>query len=332
MSSCETASFRYSGVLTPLKKFAVLLLVVVLSACNHSRKRVIGVVPKAISHLFFMSVHAGVRAAEHDLGVEVLWNGPQEETDYARQIQIVDSMVARHVDALAISATDQNALVASVNRAMQAGIPVTIFDSGLAVDNYVTFVATDNRGAGQTAARKLAELVHGKGQVAMLMHKPGGKSTVDREIGFDEVMAKEFPDIHVVARLFGMADRAKSRTAAENILTAHPDLDGMFASAEANSLGAVQALKARGLAGKIRLVTFDFSDAHVEALKDGTIDAMIVQDPYRMGYEAVRTLVDKLNGKAPPRRMDLTAQVILKGDLERPEVKALLFPAWRKPH
>lgn len=290
----------------------------------------IGVVPKAISHLFFMSVHAGVRAAERELGVEVLWNGPDEETEYARQIQIVDSMVARHVDALAISATDQTALIAPVNRAIEAGIPVTIFDSGLGVENYVTFVATDNYGAGQTAARQLAELVHGKGRVAMLMHKPGGKSTVDREMGFDEVMSKEFPGIKVVARQFGMADRARSRAAAENILTAHPDLDGMFASAEANSLGAIQALKARGLAGKVRLVTFDFSDAHVEALKDGTIDRMIVQDPYRMGYEAVRTLVDKLNGKTPPKRIDLKARIIVKSDLEKPEVKALLSPAWRK--
>ncbi len=181
----------------------------------------------------------------------------------------------------------------------------------------------------QTAARKLAELVHGKGTVAMLMHKPGGKSTVDREMGFDEVMAKEFPAIKVVARQFGMADRARSRAAAENILTAHPDLDGMFASAEANSLGAIQALKSRGLAGKVRLVTFDFSDAHVEALKDGTIDTMIVQDPYRMGYEAVRTLVDKLNGKTPPKRMDLKARIIVKSDLDKPDVKALLSPAWR---
>lgn len=330
MSSCGTAKLIYSGVLTFLRFIAVCLLAAGLVSCRRDRKKLIGVVPKAISHLFFMSVHAGVRDAGRDFGVEVLWNGPEEETEYSRQIEIVDSMVARRVDALAISATDQTALVAPVKRAIAAGIPVTIFDSGLAVDDYVTFVATDNHGAGETAARKLGQLLNGHGNVAMLMHKPGGKSTVDREVGFDEVMAKEYPGIHVVARLFGMADRAKSRTAAENILTAHPDLDGMFASAEANSLGAIQALKARGLAGKIRLVTFDFSDAHVAALKDGTIDAMLVQDPYRMGYEAVHTLADKLNGKTPPKRMDLQARVILKSDLDKPEVQALLFPAWRK--
>ena len=300
-----------------------------LASCQKRSKKLIGVVPKATSHLFFVSIHAGVDAAAKEFGVDILWNGPREETEYSRQIEIVDSMIARHVDALAISATDHAALVKPVQRAMQAGIPVTVFDSGLDITGYVTFVATDNYAAGQTAARRLAELVHGKGKVAELMHKPGGMSTVDRERGFEEVMAKEFPAIQIVARQYGMADRAKSRDAAEDILTAHPDLDGMFASAEANSIGAVQAIKARGLSGKVRLVTFDSSDMHIEALKDGTIDLMLVQDPYRIGYEAVRSLVMKLNGQTPAHQMDLEVHQIRKSDLDQPEVQALLLPKWK---
>src|SRR6266853_375469 len=181
------------------RKIGLLLALLASASCQQRTKKLIGVVPKATSHLFFMSVHAGVRDAERDLGVEVLWNGPREETEYSRQIEIVDSMVARHVDALAISATDHTALVAPVKRAMDAGIPVTVFDSGLDVTGFVTFVATDNYGAGITAARKLAELVKGKGKVAELMHKPGGMSTGDRERGFEDTMAKEFPGIQIVA-------------------------------------------------------------------------------------------------------------------------------------
>jgi len=312
------------------KPQAVLLLTLLLcGSCQHRTRKLIGVVPKATSHLFFMSVHAGVRDAERDFGVEVLWNGPREETEFSRQIEIVDSMIARHVDALAISATDHTALVAPVKRAMAAGIPVTVFDSGLDTTGFVTFVATDNYGAGVTGARKLAELVGGKGKVAELMHKPGGMSTGDRERGFEETMAKEFPAIQVVDRRYGMADRAKSRDAAENILTAHPDLNGMFASAEANSIGAMQAIKARGFSGKLKLVTFDFSDEHVAALKDGTIDVMLVQDPHRIGYEAVHSLVMKLNGETPPKQMDLKARVIVKADLDKPEIQALLTPKWK---
>lgn len=305
-------------------------LLLSLAACNRDRKKVIGVVPKATSHLFFMTIHAGVRAAERDFDVEVQWNGPNEETEHARQIQIVDAMVARKVDALAISATDETALAAPVRRAIEAGIPVSIFDSGVAVNDYVTFIATDNYRAGQTAARQVAQLIKGQGRVALLMHKPGGKSTSDRERGFEDVIRSEFPQIQIVARQYGMADRAKSRAVAENILTANPGLDAMFASAEANSIGAIQALTSRDLGGKIKLVTFDVSDAHVEALKAGVIDVMIVQDPYRIGYEAVASLARKLNGSTPPKRIDLEARMITREDIKRPEVQALLSPELRK--
>lgn len=308
--------FRCSAIL-------LLLSVCALSCRDHARRR-IAVVPKATSHLFFVSIHKGVEQAARDFGVEVLWNGPREETEHGRQIEIVDGMIAQRVDALAISATDEQALAAPVQRAIKAGIPVAIFDSGVNVDRYVTFIATDNFGAGQTAARKLAGLIGGKGKVAMIMHKPGGTSTMLREQGFEQTMAKEFPAVVIAARQYGMSDLAKSRAVAENILTAHPDLNGMFASSEASSLGSIQAIKSRGKAGRVRLITFDFSDAHVEALRDGTIDIMLVQDPYRIGYETVRALAEHLNGKQTAKRLDLPARLIVKADLDQPEVRALL--------
>ncbi len=301
-----------------------------MAGCRGSHEKLIGVVPKATSHLFFVSIHAGVDKAAQDFHVNVLWNGPNEETDHARQIQIVDSMVTRHVDALAISATDERALAAPVMRAIRAGIPVTVFDSGVNVENYTSFIATDNYGAGCTAARTLAGLIGGKGKVGMVMHKPGGTSTVLRERGFEDTVAKELPDVVIAAQQYGMSDRARSRTAAEDILTAHPDLAGIFASSEASSLGAIQAIRSRGLSGKIRLVTFDFSDEHVEALRDGTIDVMLVQDPFRIGYEAVKSLAQKLSGQNPPKRMELPVRSIVKADLDKPDVRALLQPEWMK--
>jgi ribose transport system substrate-binding protein len=293
-------------------------------ACRRSRKAVIGVVPKATSHLFFMSVRAGVDRAAQDFNVEVQWNGPNEETDHSRQIQIVESMIAQRLDAIAISATDERALAASVSRAIRTGIPVTVFDSGVNVDGYVSFIATDNYEAGCTAARKLGKLIRNRRTVGMVMHKPGGTSTVLREQGFEATLKKELPDITIAARQFGMADRARSRTAAENILSAHPDLGGIFASSEASSLGAIQAVKSRGLSGKVKLITFDFSDAHVQALEDGTVDVMLVQDPYRIGYESVRSLAEKLRGGTPARRIDLPARALVKSDLSNPEVQLLL--------
>ncbi len=298
----------------------VLLACLLLTACQGSKKKVIAVVPKGTSHLFWQSVQAGAIAAGRDLGVEVLWNGPSQETEYSRQIQIVDSMVARHVDGLAVAATDKTALSQPIERAAKAGIPVTVFDSGVDTSDYLTFVATNNYEGGQMAARKLAELAHGKGKVALLMNAPGSASTMERERGFEDAMAKEFPEIKIVARQFGMSDRAKARDAA------HDDLAGMFASAEPSSVGAALAIKARGLTEKVNLVAFDSTEGMVEDLKIGAIDAMVVQDPFRMGYQAVKTQVDHLRGITVPKRLDLSARVITKPDLDKPDVKELLFP------
>jgi ribose transport system substrate-binding protein len=318
------------GIITDLalssyvRIFAFLLL---LTSCHRDQKRTIAVIPKATTHLFFVSVHAGVLAAEREFGVNIVWNGPDQETDSSRQIEITDAMVARHVDAIAISATDRDALVAPVRRAMNAGIPVTVFDSGLAIDDYVTFVATDNYDAGRTAAHKIAALLNDKGKIAVIMQRPGGQSTTERERGFQEAIAKDHPGIRIVAQQYGMGDPAKSRAAAEDILTANPDLDGIFASAEASSIGSIQALTSRKLAGKIRLVGFDFSEHHKDALEQGMMDATVVQDPYRMGYEAVHSLVLKLKGETPAKRMDLKARLILKGDLTNPDLRKILFPS-----
>ena len=296
------------------------------SACQSHGAKLIGVIPKATSHLFFVAIHGGVNRAAHEMHVEVLWNGPSDETDHTRQIQIVDSMIARRVDAIAISATDERALVAPLKRAIAARIPVAMFDSAADIEDYVTFVATDNHAAGCTAARTLAALIGNSGKIAMIMQKPGGTSTGLRETGFADTIAKEFPGVTIAARQFGMADPARSRAAAENILTAQPSLAGIFASSEAASIGAIQAIRTRGLSRKVRLVTFDSSETHLAALDDGTIDAMMVQDPFRIGYEAVRALAQKLSGTTPARRLDLPARLIVKADLGKPGIAELLRP------
>ena len=295
------------------------------AGCQGSRRKVIGVVPKATSHVFWQNTQAGAVAAGKELNVDIDWNGAASETDYSRQIQILDSMIARRVDGIAIAASDRKALIGPVNRAVAAGIPVTVFDSGLDSLNYLTFIATNNYEGGKLAARTLAGLIGGEGQIAVVLHAPGSASTMDRERGFREVIANEFPKIRIAAEQFGMSDRAKARAAAENMLAANPDLKAMFASAEPSSVGAALAIKQRDLAGKIKLVTFDSSDNLIDELKGGVIDAMLVQDPYKMGYEAVKSLVDHLNGKTPPKRMDLQAQVVTKADLDKPEIRKLLF-------
>ncbi len=307
-------------------RLAAVAALLLLAGCRGGHRPTIAVVPKATSHLFWVSVQQGAMAAGRKLNVDVLWNGPPTETDYARQVAIVDSMISRQVDGLAVAAQDRTTLNGALDRAAAAHIPVTVFDSGVDSTNYLTFLATNNFQAGQMAARKLAALLHGNGAVAMLLHAPGSKSTMDREAGFEDALGKEFPGVRIAARQYSMSDRAQAMAAAENFLTAQPGLDAIFASAEPASAGAALALKSRGAAGKVKLVAFDASDELVDDLKDGSIDALVAQDPFRMGYEAVKTLVDKLRGIDPPKVIDLSATVVTREDLDKPAIKALLFP------
>ena len=169
---------------------------------------------------------------------------------------------------------------------------MTVFDSGLDCDCFMTFLATNNYEAGQIGARTLAGLMGGKGPIAMLMHAPGSASTMDRERGFEDAIKAEFPGMKIVASQYGMSDRVKARAAMENMLAAHPYLEGIFASTEPSSIGAALAVKSAGKSGKLKFVGFDSSDSMVEDLKNGTIDALVVQRPVpdglRIGQDPAR--------------------------------------------
>jgi ribose transport system substrate-binding protein len=311
-----------------VKKYTALLCIALFACagCQRSTKKVIGVVSKGQAHQFWQSIHAGAVSASRDYGVDILWNGPADERDLSRQIQIVESMVTRRVDGLAVAPAERTALVQPIEAAIKSGIPVLIYDSGLDATDYLSFVATNNHEAGEMAARKLGTLLNGKGKVIAIDHMPGSASSTDRETAFTATIGKEFPHIQIVGRQYGMADRANVLAVAENLLAAHPDIDGLFASAESSSVGAALALKARRLAGKVRVVAFDSSPNLVEDLRDGTIDALVAQDPFKVGYKAVQLLAEKLRGTDPPKKVDLSAIVITRDDLAKPEIKAMLFP------
>lgn len=305
---------------------SLLLALLLCAGCARRGEREIAVIPKSTASVFWQSVQAGAIAAGQENHLKITWSGAALETDYSRQIQIVDSMIARHVDGIAVAASERNILNRSLERAAAANIPVVIFDSGVDSTNYLTFISTNNVEAGKAGGRALGQLLQGKGTVAEIMHAPGSFSTMDRERGFEQVMAQEFPGIHVVAKQFSAGDREKAMNVTENILTAHPGLDGVFASSEPSSVGAAQALKSRGLAGKVRFVAFDSSQGLIDDLQNGTIDALVAQDPFKLGHDAVALIQQKLNGQTPAKQIDLSARVISKADLARPEIHALLYP------
>ena len=303
-------------------------MLAVLGGCRQKTKRVVGLVPKGANHIFWKTVQAGGMKAAQEFGLEIEWNAPTLEIDSSRQIEIVESMVNRRLDGIALAPVDKRALVGVVERAAKLGIPVAIFDSGIDTPQRISYVATNNREGGRMAARRMGEVLGGKGKVGIVGFMPGSASTMEREEGFQEEMRTKFPAMEVVALQFGMADRAKAMAATENMLTAHPDLAGVFADNESSSVGAVQALKSRGNR-KTKLVAFDASEQLIGDLKEAWIDSLVVQNPFRMGYEAVRAVGLKLAGQAPAAEVDSGATLVVRENLETAEIRGLLFPEVR---
>ena len=303
------------------------IFAICLSSCSEKPKAkpLVGVVPKGTSHIFWQTVHAGAIKAGREFGLEIEWNAPALEIDASRQIGIVDSMVNRHLAGIVLAPVDNKALVAPVERAMKAGIPVAIFDSDLDTPQRITYVATNNREGGRMAARQLAELIGNKGKVALIGFMAGSMSTMEREQGFEQELREKFPEIKIVQTIYAKASPAAAMAGTENILTAHPDLSGLFADNESSSSGAVQALKSRRET-KVRMVAFDASDQLIADLRHRHLDAIVLQDPFKMGYESVKAIAMKLKGETPPATIDSGAVLVTRGDLEKPDVIPLLYP------
>ena len=314
---------RLNGAWTALP-VTVFFILLGLAACNRDTRKRIAVVPKGQAHLFWQSIHAGAVSAAREAGVEIIWNGPPLETDFSGQIQIVEAMITQHVDAICLAPTDKTALISVVERANREGIPVVILDSPVDTQNFVAQVATDNYQAGAMAAARMGKILNGKGKIAEVAVEPGSASTMAREQGFEDAIKKDFPGIEIADKRYGWSDRAKSLAVAENMLTAHENLSAMFASNESSTVGAAQALKGRS--AKVKLVGFDSSPGLLDDLKSGLIDSLVVQDPFRMGHDAVTAAVQKLKGATPQKIQNLPPRVVTRENLDDPDVQKQLHP------
>jgi ribose transport system substrate-binding protein len=292
----------------------------------------VAVVPKGTTHEFWKAVEGGARqAAQEPAGagkVEVTFRGPEKEDDREQQVALVQNLISAKFDAICLAPLDDRALVGPVREATAAGIPVVIIDSGLQGEvgkDFIAFVATDNYAGGQMAGHRLGQIMGGQGKALLLRYQEGSASTDLRERGFLDGI-KSFPDVEVVdPRRYAGPTRATAQEAAENLLAANPQIDGVFCPNESSTFGMLLALRSRNLAGSVRFVGFDSSPAMVQALTKGEIDALVLQNPTRMGYLGVKTAVEHLRGR-PPASPTIDTGVFLldAANLDSKEAKALL--------
>ncbi len=294
---------------------------------NHRLR--IAVIPKGTTHDFWKSVHYGAQQAARELGVEILWKGTLDETDKQGQIKLVQSFALEGVDGICLAPIDHAALVPAVQFARRQKVPVVVFDSGLdGPENYVSYVATDNYRGGQIAARHLGKLLKGRGNVILLRYQAGSESTEQREAGFLDTLKKEFPEIKVLSenqRVSSDAVEAKNRSTAL-LQQFGEQVDGVFTVCEPNNRGMLAALESLQMAGKVKFVGFDSDPRFVEALRQGKMHGIVLQDPVRMGYLAVKTMVEHLRGQDVPKRIATGEYLATPQNMDTPEIKRLLFP------
>lgn len=296
------------------------------STQEESDKPVIAVIPKGTAHLFWQSVHAGAETAGEEFGVEIEWIGPPTETQKEVQRSIVEDFIVRDVDGIVLAPQDENALVGVVEKVWGNNIPCVIFDSGINTEKYISFVATDNYQGGVMAARELGRLLEGEGTTIITRCDPGSDSTNQREKGFEDTLAEEFPDIQIVADQYGYSDRDKSRSVTEDMLSAHPDVDAIFASNESSAMGALLAIRSLNLAGNKIFVGFDSNEDLIDGLEKGHINALVLQNPFNMGYEGVKAVVDHLVGREVEKRIDTGVYRVTPENMNEPDIQELLRP------
>jgi ribose transport system substrate-binding protein len=322
-----------------LSIFAAGLVAILVSACNKSAdtgadagkpksgQMNIAVIPKGTTHVFWKSIEAGARKAGAELGVNILWKGPLTENDRAQQIAVVEQFVSEGVNGVVLAPLDDTALRRPVQAAAAKNIPVVIIDSALQGEvgkDFVSFVGTNNKLGGQMGGEELVKLLGGKGKVVLLRYMEGSASTTEREAGFLEVMKKN-PDIHLlVENRYGGATASEAQTTALNIIDQIREADGIFCSNESLTFGMLLALRQNNLVGKAKFVGFDTSGPLVEALKKGEIQALVAQNPTKMGYEAVKTMVVTLHGEKVPPNVDSGVALITPENVNTPEIQALL--------
>jgi len=287
----------------------------------------IAVIPKGMTHEFWKSIHAGAQQAAREQGADIIWKGPQKEDDRAQQITVVEDVISRGVDGIVLAPLDDRALQRPVQDAMRERIPVIIIDSGLQGKDYLSFVATDNYQGGVMGARRLGALLGGKGKIFLIRYQEGSASTTEREQGFLDTVRKEFPGFTLLVKdQYAGTTTESAYQMAENLIGRFPDVEGIFCPNESSTFGTLRALQESQLAGKVRFVGFDSSPKLVQALRDGHLHGLILQNPVKMGYLGVTEMVQYLRGQKIPERVDTGVYLATPDNMDSPEIKALLSP------
>jgi len=279
------------------------------------------------SDAFYLTMNKGAQAAAKKLGnVKVVFTGSPAAFSPPTQIPYLNGAIARHPSAILIAPTDKTALIAPIQRAISAGIPVVTVDTFITKPLAFTNVSTDNLAGGRAAADALVKAIGGSGEVAAISVNPGISTTDQRRDGFIQEL-KKYPNVKYLGVQYSNDDQTKASNEMSALIAGHPNLKGVFAMNVVTGNGVTAAVKSAGKAGQIKLVEFDAGPPQVQALKEGTIDALVAQYPYGIGYQAVNLAYQYVTGHKTGIKMHYGtgSAVVTKANVDTPQIKKYLY-------
>ena len=286
----------------------------------------IDLVSKGFQHQFWQAVKKGAEEKGKELGVKINFEGPGSETEIEKQLQMLQSSIDRKPSAIAYAALDPQACIPALDAAGSANMPLADFDAPCNSEVGKTLAATDSKVAGALAAEHMAELIGGKGDVAIVAHSQINSTGVERRDGFVEKIKADYPDIKIVDIQYGDGDHLKSADITKSMLNAHPDLKGIYATNEGSAVGVANALSELGKTSKdITAIGFDSGAAQIDAIKGGVLAGAITQDPIGIGKTVVQAAYDLANGKSVEKFYDTGSYWYDATNLDDPKISAVLY-------
>ena len=294
-----------------MRRLLLLTVGLGVAACNRGPSEItIALVPQAMDSEFWLAMADGARAAAAERpGVRLSVVAPDREINVDQQVSIIEDQIRRGIRALVVAPSGTAQVLPALEQAASRKIPVVLVDTDVPFPRKVCYIGTDNRKGGALAARRLAELLGGRGEVALLHGVPGNESQDARANGFLEALATR-PELRLVARQPANSERALGLTVMENILTARPGLAGVFATNDQMALGAMEALEARGLRGKVKIVGFDATKEAVQATVEGRLAGTVAQDPRAMGRRGVEAALAAIEGRPVEPHIDTGTEMV----------------------
>ena len=288
-------------------------------------KPYIPVISKGFQHQFWQAVKLGAQNAAKDLNVDITFEGPETEAMVDKQVEMFQTALDKKPAAICLAAVDSKAFIPLLEKAKAAGIPVVGFDSGVDSDIPVTTASTDNIAAAALIADKMATLIGGSGEVAVIAHDQTSRTGIDRVKGFTDQINAKYPNIKIVSTDYGAGDQLKSTDIAKAIIGAHPNLKGYFGANEGSIIGVLNAVKELNMAGKLAVIGYDSGQQQMDAIRSGAESGAVTQDPIGIGYKCVDAALKASKGETLPKTIDTGFMWYDKTNIDDPKIQAVLY-------